>query len=180
MLLPVGTNPQKHAQVALEKFVDDIFSTDPWKRNTGGKGIKIILPSQNEPTGIYIRLLKLGGRAPLSMGLDQFTLFQEHQLTFMLDIRVSETDNKTPDKKTGGTLKITNFENRDSFSLGTSGETIDNVCNALRTVIEIPEWRMRLSALGVHNPTLTDERESYQGTEYLNPMKLVFDTYVRI
>jgi hypothetical protein len=179
MLLPKGTNPEKFSEDTLDEFIQKVFSVDPWSKNIGQKGIKVINLSQNEPDALYIRLHKLGGRVPYTMGLDENTKFQEHELIFLLDIRVPITEQQTPDNKPTP-VHIRNFETKKSYRLGTSGEIINNVCNALRTVMELYDWRMELSRMGIHNPTLQDERESYQGTEYMNPMRLTFNSYVLI
>jgi hypothetical protein len=96
----------------------------------------------------------------------------------MLDIRVEETEQKpVPADKKMPQISITN-QSRKVVALGTNGEIASKVCSSIKQILGIDKYYWKLSELGIHNYELKDERVNFQGAEYQNPMRLVFETYV--
>jgi len=171
----LGSDFEDHCAENLKWFLEETFKRRPWADGIGQKGLKVIKFGEEEPTGVvFIRIHKLGSdRDSYCMGQ-----FNEHQLIVVLDIRVEETEQKPapPDRKTPQ-ISITN-QSRKVIALGTNGEIASKVCSSIKQIFNLDKYRRELSELGVHNIELKDERVNFQGAEYQNPMRLVFETYV--
>jgi hypothetical protein len=178
-MFPKYTRPTGKCRETIKEFLKDVFKKEPYSRDIGNKELDVISSSENEPQGVYIRLYKLGSREPWCMGNGEIS-WEEYEISFLLDVRVSETEQQTPDKS-GPRVNIKNvLPGVPSSRLGDNGEIAENVCDSLLEIFSYrEEWRTKLSSIGIHNVRIVDERETYQGTEYQNPMRIVFNAYVQ-
>lgn len=177
---PEGTNPELASYEAFKVYIKELFSIEPWSNNIGKKGIKVIRKNEDEPDTNFIRLSRMSGRTPYSMG-DGNISFLEYHFSFSVEIISPETDGKTPNSR-GSKVTLTNPRTNTSVSLGNSGDILSNISNAIRTTMELPEWIVKLSDLGIHNIILGDESEVFTKENVGNesPLRMEFDNYVLI
>ena len=178
MLYPKGIRVTRATKDALRDYLKGLFKKDFRDATPGNKTLDVIYPTQNATEGPYIRLHRLGNREPWCMGDGEIT-FDEYEITFLLDVVVPQTDEQSPDKEGPG-INIVNFSKNTSRKLGDNGEMSDDICDCLTEIFNYSsEWREGLSRIGIHNARLKDERETYNGGDYQNPMRLVFNAYVQ-
>lgn len=178
MIFPKDTRPTSASKEAIKNTLKEIFKKEPYRNDVGVKGIDIVSLSDNEPHSVYIRLIKLGSREPWCMSDGEIS-FDEYEITFLLDVRIPETDQQAADKDEPN-ISIKSYQGKPAKKLSDNGEITENVCDALAEIFSYRgKWRQLFSVAGIHNANLKDERETYQGTEYQNPMRLTFNAYVQ-